>query len=106
MFWKTPLLWLGLLAAAANAAPSSLAKRLDIEGQDEENTFFRADKYVSQEKSFIYADFYVHLVVAQRMLKQMAGLLRGLKAIDARTRTPISACGTTARKQRKAMETR
>ncbi|KAJ4287195.1 hypothetical protein N0V90_012593 [Kalmusia sp. IMI 367209] len=43
MFWKKPLLLLGLLAAAANAAPSSLAKRLDIEDQDETHTFFRAD---------------------------------------------------------------
>jgi hypothetical protein len=47
MFWETPLLLLGLLAALANAVPSSLAKRLDMYDQDEEHTFFRADEYVS-----------------------------------------------------------
>lgn len=52
MFWKKPFLLLGLLAAAATAAPSSLAKRLDIEDQDEEHTFFRADEYASQKNLF------------------------------------------------------
>jgi hypothetical protein len=46
MFWQKSFVLLGLLAGWGSATPA-LSKHLDLETQDEEYVFFRADRYVS-----------------------------------------------------------